>query len=63
MTRQAETAYTITQAAELKNVSPGYIRAAIRATAGPVLRAKRVGKGYRITATALEEWFDSLEDA
>lgn len=69
--RTAEAAYTIQQAAELKNVSAGYVRAAIRSTGEPdengrrvaPLDAKRVGKGYRISASALEAWFDSLDDA
>lgn len=61
--RVAEAAYTIHEAAELKRVSPNFVRNAIRATEGNVLRAKKVGKGYRISASALEEWFDGLEDA
>jgi hypothetical protein len=70
--RQAEAAYSITEAAELKSVSPGFIRAAIRATGGKdpktgrvvvPLRAKRVGKAYRIGASALDDWFSRLEDA
>lgn len=59
----AEAAYTITEAAGLKRVSPDLIRRAIHATAGPTLRAKRVGKGYRIAASALEDWWNQLEDA
>lgn len=59
----AEEAYTIDEAAALKRVSPGFIRKAIRRTEGNVLRAKRVGKGYRIPASALEEWFEELPDA
>lgn len=65
--RTAEAAYTITQAAELKNVSASTIRAAIKATEGNVLRAKNIGSAnnprYRIAASALEEWFDGLADA
>ena len=64
MTRQVqgERAYTIAEAAELKSVSPGFIRAAIKATEGPTLAAKKVGKGYRISASALEAWWKSLPD-
>lgn len=63
-TMQAEAAYTIPEAAALKRVSPDTIRRAIRSTdPDHHLRAKRVGKGYRIPASALEEWFDGLEDA
>lgn len=61
--KQAERAYTIAEAADLKGVSPDYIRNAIRATSGNTLAAKKVGKGYRIAASALEAWFDGLEDA
>lgn len=60
---EAEAAYTIPEAAALKRVSPDLIRRAIKSTEKPFLRAKKVGKGYRIPASALEEWFDSLEDA
>lgn len=60
---EAEAAYTIPEAAELKSVSPGFIRKAIKATEGATLDAKKVGKGYRISATALEEWWNRLEDA
>lgn len=60
---EAEKAYTIIQAAELKQVSPDFIRAAIRATKGNTLSAKKVGRGYRIKASALEAWFEGLADA
>lgn len=59
----AEQAYTINEAAELKRVSPDHIRRAIKATEGACLRAKKVGKGYRISASALEDWWNSLADA
>jgi excisionase family DNA binding protein len=59
---EAERAYTIDEAAELKSVSPGYIRKAIKATEGATLAAKKVGKGYRISASALDAWFDALPD-
>lgn len=59
---EAERAFTIVEAAELKSVSPGFIRAAIKATEGATLAAKKVGKGYRISATALEEWWAALPD-
>jgi len=29
----------------------------------PPLKAKRGGKGYKISAAALDEWVESLEDA
>lgn len=69
--RQAEAAYSITEAAELKSVSPGYIRKAIRSNGQPdangvvtpPLAAKRIGKGYRIGASALDAWWESLADA
>jgi len=61
--RQAERAYSVTEAAELKSVSPDLIKRAIRATSGNTLRAKKLGRGYRITASALEDWFNGLEDA
>lgn len=66
-TRQAEEAYTITEAAELKRVSPNYIRRAVRATEGNVLAAKNIGTAghprYRILASELDAWFDRLGDA
>lgn len=58
----AERAYTITEAAALKSVSPDTIRRAIKATEGAVLRAKQVGRGYRISASALEDWWGQLDD-
>lgn len=64
--KTAERAYTIVEAAELKSVSPDFIRAAIRRTdpsKGPVLPAKRVGRGYRINASALEAMWEGLADA
>lgn len=62
-TRAAEAAYSPRDAAKLKGVSYGLIIKAIHATEGNVLRAKRLGKGYRISASALEEWFSGLDDA
>lgn len=59
----AEEAYTIPEAAAIKRVSPDLIRRAIKATEGATLRAKKVGKGYRISASALEDWWNQLEDA
>lgn len=61
--KEAERAYSIDQAAELKGVSADTIRRAIKATSGNVLPAKRVGRGYRIAASALEAWWAALEDA
>jgi excisionase family DNA binding protein len=66
-TRQAEKAYTLQEAAELKSVSVDTLRRAIRSKGGKdapfPLRAKKIGGKFRIPATALEEWFDGLEDA
>lgn len=60
-------AYTIDEAAEIKGVSPGYIRKAIKATEGNVLLAKNIGNSrhprYRILASELDAWFSRLEDA
>lgn len=61
--KQAERAYTIVEAAELKSVSPDFVRAAIRAKEGNTLPAKKIGRGYRITASALEAWWDRMADA
>lgn len=60
--RVAERAYTLAEAAELKSVSINYLRAAIKRTDGHGLAAKRVGKEYRITASALEAFWDALPD-
>lgn len=60
---EAEVAYTIPEAAAIKRVSPDLIRRAIKATERPFLRAKKIGKGYRISASALEEWWSELDDA
>lgn len=61
---EAEPAYTTDEAAAIKRVGRDTILRAIRSTdPDRHLRAKRVGKGYRIPASALEEWFDGLEDA
>lgn len=59
----AQKAYTIQEAAELKRVSADLLRRAIKATEGATLKAKKVGRGYRISAEALEEWWDRLDDA
>lgn len=61
--RQAEAAYTVTEAAEIKRVSRDLILRAIRATEGNVIRAKKVGRGYRISASELDAWFDRLDEA
>ena len=61
--KTAVAAYTIAEAAARKSVSAATIRRAIHATEGPVLRAKRVGKTYRISADALDDWWTSLPDA
>ena len=59
---EAEKAYTIAQVAELKNVSPGFVRKALNATEGACLTAKKVGKSYRISASAIEAWWAALPD-
>jgi len=61
--KEAERAYSIAAAADLKSVSQDFIRRAIRATTPPMLRAKKVGKGYRISASDLESWWNDLEEA
>lgn len=65
--RAAEEAYSIAESAAIKRVSADTIRRAIRATSGNVLRAKNIGTPehprYRVPASALEEWFEGLDDA
>lgn len=61
--KEAERAYSIAEAADLKSIAPSTIRAAIKATEGNVLAAKNIGGRYRISASALEAWWQSLEDA
>lgn len=61
--KAAEPAYTAEQAAQIKGVSRESILRAIRRTDGHGLRAKKWGRGYRISASALEEWFDGWADA
>lgn len=69
---EAERAYTLKEAAALKGVSHSFILKAIHSTGEadpsngvvtPRLVAKKVGKGYRVGASALEDWFSRLEDA
>jgi len=60
---EAEPAYTIPEAAAIKSVSPDYVRKAIHRTEPPFLRAKKVGRGYRIDASALDDWWEALPDA
>lgn len=59
---EAERAYTIAEVAELKSVSQGFVRKALNATEGPSLAAKKVGKSYRIGASAIEAWWAALPD-
>ena len=59
----AEPAYAIPEAAAIKSVSPDYARKAIHRPEPPFLRAKKVGRGYRIGASALDEWWSQLGDA
>jgi excisionase family DNA binding protein len=61
--RQSEESYTVAQVAAMKNVSQGFVRQAIHATEGAVLRAKKLGKGYRIDASAVDAWWKDLPDA
>jgi excisionase family DNA binding protein len=65
--RQAERAYSLSEAAELKSVSEKTLRRAIqsRGEAGDPtpLRAKRIGGRYRISASALEDWWEGLSEA
>jgi len=62
--KQAEQVYTLAEAAELKRVSKDHLRRAIKAADGrPALAAKIVGRGYRISASALEAWWNAQADA
>lgn len=61
--KEAERAYSIQEVAELKGISPDFVRRAIRATEGNVLAAKMVGSRYRISASAVEAWWANLDDA
>lgn len=61
--REAEKAYTLEEAAALLSISKDTLRRAIKATGGNVLPAKLIGGRYRIRASALDAWFDGLEDA
>jgi excisionase family DNA binding protein len=54
-------AYSITEAADLEGRSPDTIRRAIKATEGACLRTTKAGKTYRISASALEDWWNRLE--
>lgn len=54
-------ACSVTEAADLEGRSPDTIRRTIRATEGACLRATKVGKTYRIPASALEDWWNRLE--
>lgn len=60
--REAERSYKLAEAAELKNVSIGYLRNAIKRTDGTGLAAKKVGKEFRVSASALEAFWDALPD-
>jgi excisionase family DNA binding protein len=59
----AERAYTLNEAAEIKSVSRDLLLRAIKATEGNTLPAKKVGKGYRVSASDLDAWYDRLADA
>jgi hypothetical protein len=60
-------AMTLEEAAREASVSEKTLRRAIQAVDPakfpPPLDAKRVGRGYRITDTALRSWIDSWPDA
>ena len=62
-TREAERLYTIAEAAVLANVGQDTIRQAIHRTVPPFLRAKKIGRGYKIRASAFTAWIDAHEDA
>lgn len=61
--RVAERAYTLNEAAEIKSVSRDLLLRAIKASEGNTLPAKKVGKGYRVSASDLDAWYDGLADA
>lgn len=70
---EAERAYTVKAAAEVKGVHPDTIRRAIRSTHPdfhlPAKQPSRPGSksagrgGYRILASDLDDWFRRLPDA
>lgn len=60
---EAEKAYSIAEFAAIKGVSYDYVYAAIKSTEGNTLPAKKVGRGYRISASAGEAWWAGLDDA
>ena len=60
MTAPAKLVYTPTEAAQLMSMNKESILRAIRTGD---LEAKRWGHGYRIKATALDDWFNGLESA
>lgn len=62
-TIEAEKAYTIAEIADLKSVSSDYVRKAMKATEGNILVAKKVGREYRASASAVEAWWNGLADA
>jgi len=63
----AERAYTVAQAAELKAVSPEFVKKCIKRTDDRHLPAKNIGSparpAYRINASDLDAWFDRFGDA
>lgn len=61
--RVAERAYTLVEAAEIKSVSRDLLLRAIKATEGNTLPAKKIGKGYRVSASDLDAWYDRLPPA
>ena len=66
VTREAEKAYTVAQAADMKGVSKKTILRAIHATKGNTLVARKPGLGkgrgsYLILASDLDRWFLGLE--
>lgn len=60
---EAERSHTVAEVCQLKSVSKNFVLAAIHRTDGSGLRAKKVGKGYRIDASAINEWWAAMPDA
>lgn len=60
---EAERAYTLANAAEIKDVSEQHLRRAIKSTGPHFLKAKLVGGKYRVSASDLDDWYRRLPDA
>lgn len=65
--RVAERVYDLQEVAAIKSVHPDTLKRAIKASKAepgkPILKAKKVGRGYRVKASDLDAWFDGLDDA